>query len=900
MAGLDKRFPVDFSQLVPSASLVILADDGTQTGLIQLSDIVAMVVELMSGTTNGAGITFSLDGQGHLISHNNGVVMDLGSVIGPKGTDGINGLNGTPGVSVTAAVINAGGHLVFTLSNGATLDAGNLNSGSVALSKGDLIQTLGYTPYDAANPQGFQTATDVQSAISARAPLPPSGVLVSSGAAYQMQPGDHVVAVDKATPSATEIKLPTSPTLWQRYDIADFGNNAGTYNITITFNGVAVDVVERRRLLVIACLQRNEVEVGLMTYRPVKYAQAFKLLPNGTLDLDPAKLPAPTFAPATATDPGVVYFPAGSGILVGNNGAARIDTSDVALVDPQPFTGTLSMSAKFIMGETGQSVTLQQAIDAALPYLKQSLGSVFAPIGGGSTGGTTAPAYALTINTPAAQVAGVNFNLTGTYANGTPTALQWSKNGDTTWYDASSPTISGGSYSFAIALTGTGSRTVTVRDKNNTAVSATSVAFAVSASGTAPAETITVNTPAQQATSTPFAVTGTYANGTPTDLEYDTNNRGAWTRASGATIGGGTYSFQLNLLTAGAYTIQVRDKNNTAAVGATQSFTVVAGSYALSISTPLSQTAGTAFNVTGNYVNGTPSALEVSKDNGATWAAANATIGGGAFSLSVTFTGASSTAKVMVRDAANTGFTATTNAFSVTAAAPAYALAINTPADGFAGDTFTFTGTFTGTAPTSLEYAKDGASTYAAASATIGSGTFSFTLAMSGVGDARTVTVRDPARPMVTATTNAFKVKAVGGGVISSKYSVYTNNGTYDNFPSSGTFNGTDHADVGGYFHVKASDNTTPNKVFSVFTRSNTIVPTTGTAANGSQYIDGRFRDYQQANADSRFGADAWANIAWPYQKGSPVTGTYYMWVNWTDNTGTGWVVLPTAINIAA
>lgn len=98
----------------------------------------------------------------------------------------------------------------------------------------------------------------------------------------------------------------------------------------------------------------------------------------------------------------------------------------------------------------------------------------------------------LTVNTPAAQYTGTAFTVSGTYANGTPTALDYSLDGGTTWVAASSPTISGGNYSFSVTIsTANASQTVKVRDHNVTSASATSGTFSVTA---ATAYTITAYT----------------------------------------------------------------------------------------------------------------------------------------------------------------------------------------------------------------------------------------------------------------------------------------------------------------------------------------------------------------------------------------------------------------------
>lgn len=95
---------------------------------------------------------------------------------------------------------------------------------------------------------------------------------------------------------------------------------------------------------------------------------------------------------------------------------------------------------------------------------------------------SAAPTETLTVNTPATQTVGTPYNVTGTYANGTPTALDYSIDSGTTWTAAASPTISGGTYSFSITpTTASASRTMMVRDHNSTSVTATSGTYVVNA-----------------------------------------------------------------------------------------------------------------------------------------------------------------------------------------------------------------------------------------------------------------------------------------------------------------------------------------------------------------------------------------------------------------------------------
>ena len=179
--------------------------------------------------------------------------------------------------------------------------------------------------------------------------------------------------------------------------------------------------------------------------------------------------------------------PAGGGggsapVLVEAGGALTKDANGILKLDtrvPAAAGGSLQMSEPFVSARTGDSWTLQQISDR----LAVSLAGTFAPAGsstGGSSTPAPAPAYAITVNTPASQVAGTAFTISGTYANGTPAALQISKNGGA--FADVAATISGGTFSLSTTFSGaTSSATVAVRDKANTAVSATTSAFTVAA-----------------------------------------------------------------------------------------------------------------------------------------------------------------------------------------------------------------------------------------------------------------------------------------------------------------------------------------------------------------------------------------------------------------------------------
>lgn len=87
-----------------------------------------------AGTAKGAnGVTFvpSVSSAGVLSWTNDGSLTNPAPVTikGANGTNGTNGTNGADGVSVTNATINASGHLIITLSNTNTIDAGLVSSG---------------------------------------------------------------------------------------------------------------------------------------------------------------------------------------------------------------------------------------------------------------------------------------------------------------------------------------------------------------------------------------------------------------------------------------------------------------------------------------------------------------------------------------------------------------------------------------------------------------------------------------------------------------------------------------------------------------------------------------------------------------------------------------------------
>jgi len=96
------------------------------------------------------------------------------------------------------------------------------------------------------------------------------------------------------------------------------------------------------------------------------------------------------------------------------------------------------------------------------------------------------------VTTPGTETAGTSYSYSGTYTGGPPTALDYQFD-SAGWTTATSPTISGGTWSFSATAPAAGTHTLSVRDHNNTGISGTSGTFTTAAS-----ETIGVTTPATE------------------------------------------------------------------------------------------------------------------------------------------------------------------------------------------------------------------------------------------------------------------------------------------------------------------------------------------------------------------------------------------------------------------
>ena len=187
---------------------------------------------------------------------------------------------------------------------------------------------------------------------------------------------------------------------------------------------------------------------------------------------DIAKLARSTDAVTTA-----VIDATTSHILIEEGGV----TKRIAMSDFLAALGTSSGGLPAAAALAGTNIiTVSQ--DGGTSQVKTTLATLATFLGAAPA----APTETITVNTPASQAAGTAFALSGTYANGTPAALDYSLDGGSTWVAAATPTIAGGNYSFSLTIsTANASQVVKVRDHTNTTIIATSAAFAVAA-GSAP------------------------------------------------------------------------------------------------------------------------------------------------------------------------------------------------------------------------------------------------------------------------------------------------------------------------------------------------------------------------------------------------------------------------------
>jgi len=60
-----------------------------------------------------------------------------------------------------------------------------------------------------------------------------NGRVITASGAVTLTNSDYIIVINKTTPAATTVNLPSSPATWQTHIIKDGAGNANSYNITI-------------------------------------------------------------------------------------------------------------------------------------------------------------------------------------------------------------------------------------------------------------------------------------------------------------------------------------------------------------------------------------------------------------------------------------------------------------------------------------------------------------------------------------------------------------------------------------------------------------------------------------------------------------------------------------------
>jgi hypothetical protein len=209
-------------------------------------------------------------------------------------------------------------------------------------------------------------------------------------------------------------------------------------------------------------------------------------------------------------------------------------------------------------------------------------------------------------------------------------------------------------------------------------------------SGVVPnAPTITIGSIVSPGLNTTFAVSGGIFNDAPTALDYSVDGGSTWQAAVSPVMTANAYSFTIPGLPAGTYVVRVRDHNNVAVIGVSNSFTIAPPS--ISIGTvPGTEVVGNTIAVSGAVTPGN-SAVQIGLSSSATTgpsAWVNAVVSDGAWSGNLTAATAG-TVYVWAQQAAATSVNAVSAAISVVVAS----VTITAPSSATAGAVLTVSGT---------------------------------------------------------------------------------------------------------------------------------------------------------------------------------------------------------------
>jgi len=364
-------------------------------------------------------------------------------------------------------------------------------------------------------------------------------------------------------------------------------------------------------------------------------------------------------------------------------------------------------------------------------------------------------------------------------------------------------------------------------------------------SGVVPnAPTITVGSISPPVLNASFTVNGGIFNDAPTALDYSTDGGGTWVAVPNPVITANAYSFTAEGLPAGSYALRVRDHNNTAIIGVSNSFTVAAPTIALG-SVPVSVMVNSAIALSGTVFPAN-SAVQVGLSASATTAPAawvNAVTNNGTWMASLTPMVAG-TYYVWAQQDTDT----TVQAVSAAVNAVAATLSVSAPATGTAGTALAVTGSVSPVAD-AVNMVLDVQNTAAPSSGWVAATNVSGSLSASltpGAAGTYYVWVQDPATGL-TAVSTAITVAAAPALA----YGFNDPGGSYVHGVSTIPLNGS----------VTPAQNVATQVALST---SNTVVPTSGWQAASIIY----------------------SNSLWAIYYTTPaMAGTYYVWVQTTAGT---------------
>lgn len=265
-----------------------------------------------TGFVKASGTTISYDNSTYYLASNpNGYTSNTGTVTSVGGTGTVSGL---------------------TLS-GTVTSSGNLTlGGALSLTSGQITTGLGYTPYNATNPNGYTTNTGTVTSIATSAPLT-GGTITTSG----------TLGITQATTSTSGY---LSSTDWNTFNgkqnaLTNPTTGTGTTNYVTKWTGA--------NTLGSSTIFDNGTNVGIGTTSP-----AYKLDVNGTLGITGAA----TFSSSVTINPssGYAYLytdaPSGTDWIMKVGGVNKheiYNTSSIFAI----YNSTTSANALVIANSTG-------------------------------------------------------------------------------------------------------------------------------------------------------------------------------------------------------------------------------------------------------------------------------------------------------------------------------------------------------------------------------------------------------------------------------------------------------------------------------------------------------------------------------------------------------------------